>query len=76
MMMVDDLFAYISFLLQEKIFKGSTTMKEKKGILQNKCFMVYLYKNEMNKEKKLTYRDSNCQPIVHNANAITTTPRK
>ncbi len=44
----NDLFAYISFLLQEKIFKGSTTMKEKKGILQNKCFMVYLYKNEMN----------------------------
>ncbi len=28
MMMDDDLLAYISFLLQEKMFKGSTTKKK------------------------------------------------
>ncbi len=35
MMMDDDLFAYISFLLQEKKFNGSTTKKKTMGILQN-----------------------------------------
>ncbi len=39
---------HYSFLLHEKMFKGSTTKKKIMGILQNNFVMVYLYKNEKN----------------------------
>ncbi len=39
---------HYSCLLQEKLFKGSTTKKKTMGILQNIFCMVYLYEHEKN----------------------------